>query len=81
MHRLSAGDPAGVPGHARGGIPEILHDDEALFEVDHHAVRERIEHFYRDRSAYERLKEKQSVRSRELTFDWAETIVNLIQKD
>ena len=49
-----------------------------MFEAEYHAVRERIEHFYRDRSAYERLIENQRVRSRELTFDWAEKMMNLI---
>ena len=76
MEALFTGVP--VIGSRAGGIPEILQDDEALFEAEHHAVRERIEHFYRDRSAYERLIENQRVRSRELTFDWAEKMMNLI---
>ena len=76
MEALFTGIP--VIGSRAGGIPEILQDDEALFEAEYHAVRERIEHFYRDRSAYERLIENQHVRSRKLTFDWAEDMMNLI---
>ena len=78
MEALYTGVP--VIGSKAGGIPEILMDEEALFDTNPEAVSERIERMIKDRSALERLRERQNRRAKELTFDWAERIMEIVQK-
>lgn len=79
MEALFVGVP--VIGSNAGGIPDILRNDDALFEPEKEQLSKRIKYFCQDRAAYNQLREQQKERREELTFDWAETIVNLIQKN
>lgn len=67
-----------VIGSRAGGIPEILVNDNCLFELTQSSLRDCILKLVGDFSALEKLKELQFERREELTFDWAQTISNLI---
>ena len=67
-----------VIGSRTGGIPEILQDEGALFAVEPNALAERIEKLFLDRTEYALLKERQRLRAQELSFDWAEKIMDCI---
>ena len=70
----------GIPviGSRAGGIPEILSDEEAMFRTDWERLAGKIERCYQDRVFLDRLRETQTERKKELSFDWAEKIVQLI---
>ena len=76
MEALYLGVP--VIGSRAGGIPEILLDEQALFPPDWEQLAKKIEDCYRDREFLRRLSEKQAKRKEELSFDWAERIIELI---
>lgn len=76
MEALYLGIP--VIGSRAGGIPEILLDEEALFSPEWEQLAKKIEDCYRDREFLKQLSEKQTKRKKELSFDWAERIVELI---
>ena len=76
MEALYLGIP--VIGSRAGGIPEILLDEEALFPTDWEQLAGKIETCYRDKAFLTRLREKQAERKKELSFDWAERIFELI---
>ena len=76
MEALYLGIP--VIGSRAGGIPEILLDEEALFPTDWEQLAGKIETCYRDKAFLTRLREKQAERKKELSFDWAERIYELI---
>ena len=67
-----------VIGSRAGGIPEILLDEDALFPTDWEQLAGKIEQCYQDRAFLNRLRETQAARKKELSFDWAERIVELI---
>ena len=79
MESLYNGIP--VIGSRAGGIPEILLDDDALFEPSWKDVAERIEQYYQNSEDRHRLGERQAYRKRELEFNWAERIINLIFRE
>lgn len=79
MEALYTGIP--VIGSRAGGIPEILMDEEALFDPQPGSIAERIERLLTDHSAYERLRESQKQRAKELVFDWPERIMQLIRRN
>lgn len=72
----------GVPviGSNAGGIPEILKDGNALFNLDAGSLKERILLYINDRKALLELKKWQEQRKEELTFDWAQRIVEIISE-
>lgn len=76
MEALYLGIP--VIGSRTGGIPEILLDEEALFSPEWEPLAKKIEDCYRDRAFLKQLSEKQAKRKKELSFDWAERIFELI---
>ena len=76
MEALYLGIP--VIGSRAGGIPEILLDEEALFSPEWEQLAKKIEDCYRDREFLKQLSEKQTKRKKELSFDWAERIIELI---
>ena len=76
MEALYLGIP--VIGSRAGGIPEILLDEQALFPPDWEQLAKKIEDCFRDRTFLKELSEKQAERKKELSFDWAERILELI---
>lgn len=58
-----------VIGSNRGGIPEILMNREWLFEPNAESLKLKIEDVINNDNL-KILKEKQLIRSKELTFDW-----------
>ena len=79
MEALYTGIP--VIGSRAGGIPEILQDEEALFEPEWSALAEKIEKCYLQSEFYEGLGSRQRSRAKELTFNWAERISTIILED
>lgn len=67
-----------VIGSRAGGIPEILQDDEFMFELTADSIAERIQFLYNNRTSLKKMKEKQGQRKEELQFDWAEKISTII---
>lgn len=67
-----------VIGSRAGGIPEILLDETALFDLDAEALALRINELYKNADALTRLRLSQQKRKTELEFDWAEKIAQLI---
>lgn len=69
----------GVPviGSNAGGIPEIINDKEALFEVDVNSLKDKIVQIIEKPKFRHEIMRRQSKRREELTFDWVEKILNL----
>lgn len=64
-----------VIGARSGGIPEILQNEEALFEPNPRALQSKIEYFL-DGKKLSNLRRQQQIRKNELKFDWPSAIVN-----
>ena len=77
MEALYSGIP--VVGSRAGGIPEILKDDNALFDLRWDALAEKVETCYLDRNFLDELRRKQEERKLELSFNWAERIYDIIK--
>ena len=69
-----------VIGSNAGGIPEILKDESALFELNVCSLKKRILAYKNEEKALLELKERQMQRKEELTFDWAAKILEVINK-
>lgn len=69
-----------VVGSRAGGIPEILVDDNALFDLNADDLLKLIIKLKNNNEAMMELKERQKLRKEELTFDWASKIVDIISK-
>ena len=78
MEALYTGVP--VIGSRAGGIPEILTDDNALFDPQWDALAEKIETCYLKNGFLNDLRQTQAERKRELSFNWAGIIVDIIRK-
>lgn len=61
-----------------GGIPEILPFEEALFDLDVDSMEERIRELIHNKNNLIELYEKESIRKKELEFDWSHEIFNRI---
>ncbi len=70
----------GIPviGSRVGGIPELLMDDNALFDLNVDSLERTISIIKNNRDIRKNITKKQEVRKMELTFDWGERIANLI---
>ncbi len=79
MEALYLGTP--VIGSRAGGIPEILLDEDALFPKDWEKLAEKIEACYQNSSLMESLRDVQAIRKKELSFDWAERVIELITEN
>ena len=67
-----------VLGSKRGGIPEILKDEESLFDLEVVQLKEKILKI-KSEPVYQRMiKELQKNRKSQLSFNWAEIITRLI---
>lgn len=70
----------GVPviGSKVGGIPELLLNESAIFELNIESIEQLINRLKNDSQYYVILKENQIKRKKELTFDWGEKMMNII---
>lgn len=70
----------GIPviGSKAGGIPEILNND-ALFELTAENIANRLRDLYLDKSKLCALLENERRRCKELEFNWAEKIFEIIE--
>ena len=67
-----------VIGSRAGGIPELLKDDEALFDISAEDLYKSIKTLLSDPDSIDRLRRRQSIRRNELCFNWAEQIEKLL---
>ncbi|RTY66261.1 glycosyltransferase [Flavobacterium bomense] len=69
-----------VLGSKKGGIPEVLLFEELLFELNVDDLRIKIEKLL-NKSNYETVKQKCKTRREELSFNWVESMLEIIKKD
>ena len=67
-----------VIGSKAGGIPEILIDKDSLFDLNKVSLKESILRFVEDNHALKLLRDRQLKRKKELTFDWAQLMAELV---
>lgn len=72
----------GVPviGSRAGGIPEILLDEEALFDLNINSLSKAITGFMKNPHKLSELKKRQKERCKELNFDWGDKMMELIME-
>lgn len=72
----------GVPviGSRAGGIPEILLDEEALFDLNINSLAKAITGFMKNPHKLSELKKRQKERCKELNFDWGDKMMELIME-
>lgn len=75
MEGLYCGIP--VIGADRGGIPEILNDDEWLFELDEAHIKLAIKNAF-EGDKLQKMAADQEMRKRELTFDWGKKMTEIV---
>ena len=68
-----------VIGSDAGGIPELIQDPQAIFELNPESLSNKIDELRTDNELYMRLKKNQLKRKEELTFDWAERIAEILE--
>lgn len=71
---------SGIPvlGARAGGIPEILMNDDALFDLTAESISNRLRELYLDKNKLSILLEAERKRCKELEFDWAERMFEII---
>lgn len=67
-----------VIGARAGGIPEILNNNDALFDLNGKSLKQKIELYMNDQNR-EKLRLMQKDRTDELEFDWVRKIYELLQ--
>lgn len=67
-----------VIGSRAGGIPELLEDDDALFDISAIDLYESIKRLLHNPDLFARLQNKQIKRRNDLCFDWAGRIEKLL---
>lgn len=72
----------GIPviGSNRGGIPEMLRDNELIFELSPEEICKYVERFITDSSYRKRILNIEDGLRKELTFDWGERMVRLLNE-
>ena len=72
----------GVPviGSRAGGIPEILLDEESLFDLKISSLTDIIINLINNPEKLVLMVDRQGIRKKELTFNWAERIAEIISK-
>ena len=68
-----------VLGAKAGGIPEILMNDDALFDLTAESISNRLRELYLDKNKLSILLEAERKRCKELEFDWAERMFEIIE--
>lgn len=71
---------SGIPvlGAKAGGIPEILKNEDALFELKAESIADRLRELYLDKNKLNILLEAERKRCKELEFDWAERMFEIM---
>lgn len=71
----------GVPviGSKVGGIPELLDNNNALFDLSIDSLEMAIKTYINNRALLQELKVSQKARKDQLTFNWGEKIISLIR--
>ena len=67
-----------VIGSNAGGIPEILNDNDALFELNEDSLYNKICNLYNNNDNLNNLKNNQNKRREELCFDWVKKIEKIL---
>jgi len=67
-----------VIGSNAGGIPEILNNNDMLFDLNEESLYKKICELYNDKKYYDKLLKKQEKRKQELNFFWVKKIVDLL---
>lgn len=72
---------AGIPvlGANAGGIPEILLSEDVLFDLTAESIADRLREVYLDRSKLSSILDAERKRSKELEFNWAEKMFEIIE--
>ncbi len=69
-----------VIGSNAGGIPEILCDESAIFDLNKDSLILKIKDIMNDNKTYEMIKKNQNIIKKELTFDWTLKIYDIIKE-
>lgn len=72
---------SGIPvlGAKAGGIPEILENEDALFELKTEGIVDRLRELYKDKVKLSDLLGAERKRCKELEFNWAEKMFEIIE--
>lgn len=72
---------SGIPvlGARAGGIPEIMKNEDALFDLTAESIADRLRELYKDRGKLSNLLDTERKRCKELEFDWAEKMFEIIE--
>ena len=77
LEALYSGIP--VVGARAGGIPEILLNEDALFDLTAESIVDRLRELYLDKDKLSLLLDAERKRCKELEFDWAERMFKIIE--
>ena len=74
---------SGIPvlGARAGGIPEILKNEDAMFDLKAESIADRIRELYKDSEKLSNLLDAERKRCKELEFDWAENMFEIIENN
>ena len=72
---------SGIPviGAKAGGIPEILMNDDALFDLTAMSIADRLRELYKDKEKLSNLLDAERKRCKDLEFDWAEKVFEIME--
>ena len=68
-----------VIGAKTGGIPEIINNDKFLFEPNAESLENKLFKVITDMKYRKKLYEYQEKRKKELSFNWEEKILNILE--
>ena len=69
-----------VIGSNTGGIPEIIRNEEQLFDLDSEAIEKKIVKIISDNEYRKSLLYIQNIRAEELKFNWEEKIIDILNR-
>ena len=70
-----------VIGAKSGGIPEIINNSEATFEINEESLYKKIEQIVNNKQYSQKLKKQQKGRKKDLLFNWEEKIIEILKDD
>lgn len=68
-----------VIGSNKGGIPEILNNDNLLFDLNVNSIVDKVKKIINNKKTYNELKKIEEERKKELSFDWTKKIANIME--